>query len=230
MDLPTLLTEVSRPCTVFDVGGFRPTNEVQESWLGKVSLYKPDEEVPVDKHGNPMMQLAQFHVPSLPFIPKLLDDIAVLTVFISTQIEGDSELMDGCWEIREYRDINDLVTKDIHHDFPSIKGFPLRPNLIESDHPIWDGGGLSSEQEDAFLELENDGEIEDYYDVTTHTYSHKVGGYPSFCQSGVDLAPYEFIFQISSDEKLQLNIIDGGNLTFWRHPQNGTWKLYYDFY
>jgi len=106
---------------------------------------------------------------------------------------------------------------------------PLKAGLVEADYPVWDGGGLTSDEEDAFLKLENDGDIPDYYDVTSHIYGHKFGGYPSFCQSGVDLDPYEFVFQISSDPKIRVNVIDGGSLTFWRHPETGDWKLYYDF-
>jgi len=230
MDLQSLLKQISRPCTVFDVGGFRPANDIEESWLGKVALYSPNEGIPTDKHGNSMMQLGQFFLPTLPYVPVSLSDVSLLTVFISEQLEGDSDLMDGCWEIREYSDITRLVPKDFATSSSSLKAFPLRQRLVSTDHPVWDGGGLSPAQEDAFLQLECDGEIEDYFDVTSHVYSHKLGGYPSFCQSGVDLHPYEFVFQISSDQKIKLNVIDSGSLTFWRHPEDGSWKLYYDFY
>lgn len=178
-----------------------------------------------------MMPLGQFYLPSLPHVPSALSGVSLLTVFISEQLEGDPDLMDGCWEIREYPDLVGLIRKSFSSPKrPSLKAFPLKPRLVSSDHPVWDGGGLSLEQTDAFLQFESNGEIEDYYDVTSHLYSHKFGGYASFCQSGVDLHPHEFVFQISSDEKLQLNVIDNGNLTFWRHPEDGSWKLYYDFY
>lgn len=230
MDLATLLDEVGRPCTKFEAGGFRPTNEIEESWLGRVSHFLPNEEVPVDKHGDRMMELGQFFLPALPHVPAPLSEVSLLTAFISPELEGDSDLMEGCFEIREYRDISLLVRKEPKSDGVGLKPFPLRPELVDSDHPVWDGGGLSPEQEDAFLSLESDNKISNYYDVTSHVYAHKFGGYPSFCQSGVDLHPHEFAFQVSSDAKIQLNVIDNGSLTFWRHPELGTWKLYYDFY
>ncbi|WP_346189517.1 DUF1963 domain-containing protein [Rubritalea halochordaticola] len=230
MDLESLLKEIGKPCTGFEVGGFRPTNEVYESWLGKVSLYLPEEEVPIDKYGKPMMQLGQFYLPALPYVPESLAEVSLLTVFISQELEGDSDLMDGCWEIREYKSLEGLLTREFNEGWKGIKAFPLKPVLIETDHPVWDGGGLTREQEDAFIRLEGKREFDSYYDVTTHAYSHKFGGYPSFCQSGVEMEPYEFVFQISSDEKLQLNVIDGGSFTFWRHPQKRAWKLYYDFF
>jgi hypothetical protein len=176
-----------------------------------------------------MMPLGQFYLPALPFVPEPLSKLSVLTVFISPELEGDSELMEGCFEVREYEKIDRLVRREPEKGGAELKPFPLRPQLVEVDHPVWDGGGLTREQEDAFLALEGRREISNYYDVTSHVYGHKIGGYPSFCQSGVDLHPYEFVFQISSDSKIQLNVIDNGSLTFWRHPNLGTWKLYYDF-
>lgn len=230
MDLSTLLEQVGRPCTTFEAGGFRPTDAIEESWLGRVSLFLPDEDVPLDKRGKRMMALGQFYLPALPHVPASLSKISMLTVFISPELEGDSDLMQGCFTVREYQEIDRLVSKEPDVSGDGLKQFPLRPQLVGADHPVWDGGGLTPEQEDAFLALEGRKEISNYYDVTAHMYGHKFGGYPSFCQSGVDLHPYEFVFQVSSDDKIQLNVIDNGNLTFWRHPKLGTWKLYYDFY
>ena len=228
MTLVSLLKQVGRVCTKFEAGGFRPTNELEESWLGRVSHFLPEEDVPFDKHGRPMVPLGQFYLPALPHVPEQLAGVSLLTAFVSAELEGDSDLMEGCFEIREYRESDELVRRDSEAEV--LKPFPLRPELVEADHPVWDGGGLTGEEEEAFLVLERSREISNYYDVTSHVYGHKFGGYPSFCQSGVDLHPHEFVFQIVSDAKIQLNVIDGGSLTFWRHPELGTWKLYYDFY
>ena len=40
---------------------------------------------------------------------------------------------------------------------------------------------------------------------------------------------FQFVFQISSDEKADFNVIDGGSLMFAKNPQSGAWSLYYDF-
>jgi len=177
-----------------------------------------------------MMELGQFYLPAMPYVPDALSETILLTVFISLQLEGDADLMKGCFEIREYRSMDALIRKEFGTQSVGLKPFPLKSCFVEEDHPVGDGGGLTSEQEDAFIELERIGEISDYYDVTIHSHSHKFGGYPSFCQSDVDLYPHEFVFQISSDPKIQLNVIDNGSLTFWRHPELRTWRLYYDFY
>ena len=230
MSLDSLLSEINRPCTKFHVGGFRPTNEIDESWLGKVTLYAQDEELPIDKNSNPMIQIGQFYLPSIQNVHTSLSSVKLLTVFVSSELEGDCDLMDGNFAVREYSDLEGLEVKDFPAVEGSLKSFPLKPESLDSDHAIWDGGGLTPEQEDKVIEMEDDGVFDSYYDVTTHCYDHKFGGYPSFCQPGVDLHPYEFVFQVSSDEKLQLNVIDNGSFQFWRHPETGDWKLYYDFY
>lgn len=232
MDLETLLAEIKRPCTTFELGGFRPTHALEESWLGSVTRYLPDEEIPIDQQGKPMVPLGQFYLPGLPYVPSLLSDVALLTVFSSTDFEGEAELMDGCWEVREYTDPSKLVVKQLPPPPNALKAFPLQAKLKEADYPVWDGGGLTDEQEDAFIALENEGIIEDFFDVAEHQGTHKVGGYPTFCQPGPEgeMEPYQFMFQIASDPKLQFNVVDGGVLSFWKHPTDGTWKLYYDFF
>jgi hypothetical protein len=228
-NLDYLLQQVRRPCTQLECSRLFPTaHSIEQSWLGRVTHRLPDENIPLDKHGNEMMELGQFFLPALPYVPSPLSGVILLTAFISCELEGDSGDMEGCFEIREYRNIEQLITKE--SESLGLRPFPADPKLAESDYPVWDGGGLTVVQEDAFLALERSGVISNYYDVTSHLYGHKFGGYPSFCQSGVDLQPHEFIFQVSSDDKLGLNVIDNGSLTFWRHPELKSWRLYYDSY
>jgi len=162
MKLDQLKEQIKRQCTELEAGGFRPTNEIEESWLGRVSLFLPEEELPIDKNGNQMAPLGQFCHPSMPFVPEALLNIHVLTVFMSPDLEGDSDLMEGFWEMREYRSADNLVRKDFEGGNGWLKPFPLKASLIKADYPVWDGGGLTSDEEDAFLKLENDGDISDY--------------------------------------------------------------------
>ena len=41
---------------------------------------------------------------------------------------------------------------------------------------------------------------------------------------------YEFMLQIASDEKANLNIVDNGNFYLAKNSQTGEWRLYCDFY
>lgn len=137
----------------------------------------------------------------------------------------------GNWIIREYENLEDIKIKDLSNPKSFIKQFPLKATK-KQDCPIWDGGGLSSEMEDEINELENRGRIESYYDIADfHQYEHKIGGFPSFRQSGIDFGDgFEFVFQITSDQKINLNVIDSGSLMFAKNDQTQKWKIYYDFY
>ena len=112
-----------------------------------------------------------------------------------------------------------------------IKPYPLKSQLITEDYPIWDSGDIPMDIEDELVEMEDSGEITDYYDYTDCFAGHKIGGYPNYIQSGIDFGDgYEFMIQIASDEKANLNIIDSGNFYLAKNSQTGDWRLYCDFY
>lgn len=223
--------KVARKASRLKAGGFRPSGELTESWLGQVFLFKPHENIPVDSKGAPIFPLDQLYLPNLPFVPTCLNGIEAITVFIGNDFPGEFEPMGEKWLIREYSRFNDLVRKDIKISDSFLKAFPVSSELLEDDWPHWDGGGLDMEISDIIFEMEDNGEIEDYYDLANHEYGHKVGGYPSFCQSGIDAGEgFEFAFQISSDSKINLNVVDNGSSQFYKNPQTKEWKIYYDFY
>jgi len=115
------------------------------------------------------------------------------------------------------------------YSYSTIKAFPSKYELIKEDYPLWDTEDIG-DVIDEVLTLEESGEIESYYDIIEHEYSHKIGGYPSFCQSGIDFGEdYHFIFQISSDSKLNFEVCDGGSLMFAKNSKTNQWVMYYDF-
>ena len=62
-------------------------------------------------------------------------------------------------------------------------------------------------------------------------YNHKIGGYPAFTQPGTDFGDgFEFVFQISSDEKAHFNVVDRGNIYLAKNIVRGDWVFYCDFY
>ncbi|MER8149632.1 hypothetical protein ABS241_19775, partial [Acinetobacter baumannii] len=67
-----LQQEIRKPITKFTTGGFRPENTIEESWLGKVTAYGKDEDIPLDAKGEKMFPLAQFYLPALPFVPEVV--------------------------------------------------------------------------------------------------------------------------------------------------------------
>ncbi len=66
--------QIVRKAIEFKTGGFRPTNSISESWIGKVYLYKEDEEIPKDKNGNLMFPLFQLCLEDIEIRPDILGD------------------------------------------------------------------------------------------------------------------------------------------------------------
>lgn len=235
MTVEDLKNKISKPITKFTTGGFRPKNTIEESWIGKVFAYHENEDIPLDKNGDQMLPLAQFYLPNLPYLHPNLKNTKLITVFVSAEWPECFEPMGDNWVIREYESLDTIQIKNLENPNSFINAFPLQVELDENDFPLWDGGGLSMEDENEVLRLENEGIIEDYFDITDHIYDHKIGGYPSFCQSGIGDAEgfgegFQFVFQIVSDYKANFNVVDGGSLMFAKNNDINQWSLYYDFY
>lgn len=230
MTVEEIKASLAKPATKFIAGGFRPNGHNNESWLGKVFLYKDDEEIPLDEKGEKMLPLAQIYLPSLPYCHSLLQNTKMLTLFVSPSLPGQLEEMGKNFIIREYHDLESLVIKEFDFEYSFLKSFPLKNEFIKADYPQWDSYD-TYDMQNAIIELEESGEIESYFDITEHEYTHKIGGYPSFCQPGIDFGEnYEFVFQISSDAKINLNVVDSGSLMFAKNVESGKWIVYYDFY
>ena len=228
-----LQRKIARKITYFQTGGVRPRGAIDECWIGRVLACAADEKLPIDKNGAQMLPLAQFYLPALPYVPQVLDGVKLLAVFISHDLIGKfDENMDGLWKVREYKNEEELVIKELVNPRSQIRPFPLQPKFAADDVASWDSGGLETDVVHEILEFKRSVGLY-YSDVTAGLEYHnctKFGGYPSFCQSGVSFGEgYQFVFQVSSDEKAGFNVIDGGSLMFAKNFQSGAWSLYYDF-
>ena len=232
--------KIARTCTEFETKKFDYDDESKISWIGRVFLCKENEieERPKDNNGRTMYPVAQFYLANLPYLPEALKKFEYITVFMgedfpeyNVEDEGVSKNGDG-WILRTYTKDDILVKNEyLRDDNICPDSYPLIAKLNDKDFPVWDGGGLDFEVEDEICELEeeydeeldkekNEEDILDYYSdiATNHSYLHKFGGYPSYCQSGLGLEAikdYHFMFQISSDEVARYNIVDSGSLMFF---------------
>lgn len=230
-EIDDIKRQIVKKAIIFETGGFKPSYSDTESWIGNVYLYKEQEELPHDEHANLMIPLFQLCLDGLENVPEVLADTKVITVFMGQELPMDVTANGHNWMIREYKKADNLVIKQLQYPESTIKPFPLKPQYIKEDYPIWDGGGLTSEMEETIIRLENEGVIPDYYEIAENQYGHKLGGYPSFCQPGVDFGEdFEFVFQIASDDKANLNIIDSGTMYFAKNTKTGEWVFYCDFY
>lgn len=229
MTIEMIKEKLKRTATVYETGGFRPTNQLLESWIGKVAWKKEGEELPVDIEGNTMNPLATLFFQGMAGVPDSLSDVYLCTVFVSTNIFGHEQGTEGYFEIRTYKEKEELIPCD--WNCKGIKAFPLKPRTVDNDYPAWDGGGIPDDIFDEILKLEEAEDIEYYEDIYEELYTnHKIGGYPAYIQPGGWEEDYQFVFQISSDEKAGLNIVDSGSFYFFYSKEKNLWDVQYDFY
>ncbi|UPZ13513.1 DUF1963 domain-containing protein [Flavobacterium humidisoli] len=230
-EIEKIKSQLVKKATGFKSGGFKPTNSISESWIGRVYLYNQNEEIPLDSKGEQMLPLFQLCFDNLPFIPEILKETKLITVFISKDLPMDLTSNGNNWVLREYKDTNKIVVKDLKNESSHIKPFPLSNKLIEEDYPLWEDPEIPEDISDKILQLEEEGVIDSYYDIIENNYCHKVGGYATYCQSGIYFGDdYEYVFQISSDEKANLNIVDSGNIYLAKNKKTAEWMYYIDFY
>lgn len=227
MSIKHIQSQLAKQATIFQTGGCRPTHELLESWIGYVGWSLPEEGRPSD-----FQPLATLFLKDLPYVPLALQSFQLVTLFVHENIfdhlmEDD---LSTYFEIRAYTTLENLVQRDWQHDH--IRAFPLQAEHIHNDYPVWDGGGIPAQIEEDILRLEHEEDLNYFDDILEDLYpQHKIGGYPTFCQSGYDFGEdTPFVFQIASDAKAQLNIVDNGNFYFFYNPTAQTWRVYCDFY
>jgi len=217
--------------TIFTTGGKKHTNELLESWIGRINFKLENEDIPKDNLGETMTPLVMIFLKGLPYIPKELEDIELLSIFMSKNVGVSDDDFSDNFVIKKYYTLDNLIP--CKWESEQIKPFPLFPELKEDDFPVWDGGDeMPSDILDEIVRLENEEEIEYHDDICEENYSeHKVGGHPSFIQPASDVEDgYKFVLQIVSDDKAKLNIVDGGNFYFFYNIKKDDWQVQCDFY
>ncbi|MEK5231899.1 DUF1963 domain-containing protein [Lysinibacillus sp. FSL K6-0232] len=227
MTIKSIQTQLAKQATIFQTGGIRPTHQLLESWLGYVGWSLPEEQQPAA-----FQPLATFFLKDLPYRPQALQSLELITLFVHKDIvdylvEDD---LSAYFVIRAYPALDGLVRREWQH--PAIRAFPLVPQKVTNDYPVWGGGGIPSQLEDKILQLEQEGKLDYFDDIVESLYPlHKIGGYPTFCQSGYDFGEdYPFVLQVASDAKANFNIVDHGNFYFFYNPNKRLWRVHCDFY
>lgn len=222
-----LQKKLKKPAIIFKTGGFRPTNKLLESWIGKVGWKKSNESL---SECEGMIPLATIFLEGLNYIPKSLENIKLITIFMKKEILDNLDLDDFSefFQINLYTSLEDLISCDYQSD--EIKAFPLSQEYVTNDYPSWDD--LDDEICEIITKKEEKEGIEYYNDIYEENYSyHKLGGYPSSIQYGVGFEEgFEYVLQITSDEKAEFNIVDSGNFYFAYNPKTNKWEIRCDFY
>lgn len=112
----------------------------------------------------------------------------------------------------------------------NIKPFPLVPTFVNNDFPMWDD--VDWDLCEFICKMEKNNGISYYDNIYEVNHSkHKIGGHPSSIQGGVAFDDgYEYVMQITSDNKANFNIIDSGNFYFGYNPSLNSWSIKCDFY
>lgn len=228
MNIAQIKHALFKKATIFQTGGYRPTEELGESWIGKVVWEKEGETIP--SNFDPICTMFLYN---LPYVPKELTSYQLLTLYMDFDVFNNLDRDDlvSFFKINCYTELDEL--QKVNKQSKKIKPFPLTPVFINNDAPAWeDSDSITPAIENEILRLEFEEDIEYYDDIVEKIYAtHKIGGYPSFTQSGVSFGEeYPFIFQISSDEKARFNIIDSGSFYFFYNQEKGDWIVYCDFY
>lgn len=203
-----------------------------DAYLGKVVLGLSGEVLPTDKEGNTMCPIMQFNLKGLSYIPKALEGVEVVTVFISPTFYTHMSNLEGYFEVRTYNNLSELVSMDYKMQLGDIKSCSLKARVVDNDYPKWNSYDIPIKVVNAIEVLEDEEYIDYFGDIAETLYDqHKIGGYAAYIQSGCDFGEgYEFVMQIVSDIKADFNIIQRGRIYFAKHKETGEWKAYGDFY
>lgn len=227
MNIPQIKNALFKQATIFQTGGFRPTEELGESWIGKVLWGKEGETIP--SNFDPICTI---FLNNLPYVPKELISHQLLTIYLDFDVFNNLNMNNlvSFFKINCFTNLDEI--QKINEQSARIKPFPLKPLFINNDTPAWDSDDIDPKLQDEILRLEFEDGIEYYDDIVEKIYStHKLGGYPSFTQGGVSFGEdYPFVFQISSDEKARFNIVDSGSFYFFYNQEKRDWIVYCDFY
>jgi uncharacterized protein YwqG len=205
----------TRRTSIVHVGGFRPTGDPLASNFGLRPLGTEGEAWPT-RNGKPLLYVCQLNLSAAPFIPALLQDIALITFFGAPE-PGELAKQNGSdWCLRAYPSLSGLVAIAPPGNAPALKrGFECRweecddhPNYDDPDRIVPDGF------DDSEVELEN-------------LARTKIGGYATSIQSEPwwdseehPAAP-AYCLQINSEEKVGLAWGDAGTVYLARGTADG---------
>jgi hypothetical protein len=222
MGIAALKKRLGRRACLIQVGGMPPPDDLAASWFGTVHLGAAGEVWPTHG-GSPMIPLGQLNLREAPYVPPVLADVAMLTVFFAnTALEGGSQNGDG-WLVRTYASLDGLepmampdearaALSEICGTTTPLKPFPIRYSVLDADYPDWpDVAG------DPDIPEEIEEEWEEHFGAHPGL---KLGGWPSLRQAELMWDDVEFAFQLGAEPRSGFALYGDGMCYFGRGTRN----------
>jgi hypothetical protein len=212
----------TRLASVLTIGGFRPTRNPLATHFGFAPVALPEESWPCVGE-RPLYFMCQLNLTEAPFVPELLRDIALLTVFVDIQARKLGRANGEGWLVRAYSRLDGLRPLVIPAGATVPRGFEVRYELVQ-DHPVYEDPELT------ILPGFNHNGVH-----LENIHRTKIGGYASSIQSeqwwwhtytpeeilpGHSSLP-RYCFQIASEDKVGLYWGDNGIVYFARGTAAG---------
>jgi len=230
MKIEEIKQKLQKKALTFEIGGFRPTNDLTASMYGDVKVCKRGESWPYTNEGDPMIPIFQLDCANLDFKPKTLSKVVFITFFMHpNKLPFEGEKNGDDWVVREYLSMEELIPIEKPNEQFPILPFEMRANLIKVDFPQWDSEDIPENLRDQISELEECEEITSYFDEVDMIDGFKVGGYPNYSQSGPSMG-VDFAIQVDSSEKCHWMWGDSGMAFLFRDNETGEWYFYWDCY
>lgn len=171
-NLETLREKYARPALLFEIAG--PGGHATQgphSCFGEVTHRKPGEDWP-EWQGKELCPLLQLNLLDLPYLPRRLQDVAFLTLFVHPEHYPEDSPNGTTWLLRAYDSVDGLVPLTPPTLDWSVKRQALDVARLVEDYPSFEDLG-----EDLPDQL---------WDSFHHQYSTrdgiKVGGWPRLLQ------------------------------------------------
>lgn len=227
MDIFDEFKKLGKRPVIAKIGGFRPDESIM-SWFGGNFLIEEGLLWP-QCHGNNMLPVIQMCISEIPRGKEYFGDIEIVQVFMNKDKLPNGGLVkngDG-WLLRTYSMAQNLMIVQTPDDIDKFKTFPIKWYVEENDdYPCWEE---SWKYHDMSVINEDDALTERFFEEFNSYMYTKIGGYASYIQSPCE-GDYEYIFQISSEEKPRFMVGDNGKLYFLKSKLDGEWYLHWDCY
>lgn len=216
----------ARPCLAVTAGAHSP--RPLASRVGGFPTLPQGFSLPQDSHVRPLRFLAQINFEEMPplegFPAKGLLQFYVADTTLYGLDYDNPTVQDG-FRVLYFKHLPEPPYADIEGlDLPAPECFPIRGEQsvgLEFEAQSMPVSG--ADYRASLLGFENDDESDAYWDCFPGE-GHRVGGYPGFSQDDprekrADLRGYELLFQLDSDDAMNLMWGDAGIANFFIKPE-----------